>query len=353
MNRGREVCSSENDKENRIFQKRWRVIVLIAEDARNNYLQVNKIPSPIVQRRQAEGLHENVHGKALFGCTAIAGLLVQSILCPGVLAPLSKRDIAMNATGNSEIVENTENSHSPEIGVWFYANRYFNTIPNVLVDKLEAWKINTIYFAGTDINDWKNKTTRNSYFNFIQYANDKGMKVYGVTLEDPSFALMSVEELEETFRQFINLTRDLFDSYVIDVEPHAILGPDVHTFIPEYIRMSHILSRVSQDEGVRYIDTVPYWYHTVIKQIGISPGLDILASDGVNLMTYSYSSNNTLENIKKIQSEIKKPVTISIKIIPGQTAPQLKTSELSATIDEFKLQSLNFTIYEAQYILSR
>jgi hypothetical protein len=87
--------------------------------------------------------------------------------------------------------------------------------------------------------------------------------------------------------------------------------------------------------------------------MGISPGLDILASDGVNLMTYSYTSNQTLENIKKIQSEIKKPVTISIKITPGQKAPHLKTSELSETIDEFNLQRLNFTIYEAQFILSR
>jgi hypothetical protein len=260
----------------------------------------------------------------------------------------------MNTTAISEISESTnKNHHSTEIGVWFYANRYLNTIPNTLVDKLEAWKINTIYFAGTDIDDWNNQSTRNTYSNFIRYANDKGMKVYGVTLEDPSFALKPADELEETFRRFINLTRGLFDAYVIDVEPHAILGPDVHTFIPEYIRMSHILGHASQDEGVRYIDTVPYWYHTVIRQMGISPGLDVLASDSVNLMTYSYTSNQTLENIKKIQSEIKKPVTISIKITPGQSAPHLKTSELSETIDEFILQGLNFTVYEAQYILSR
>jgi hypothetical protein len=268
-------------------------------------------------------------------------------------ASLAKDNVAVNTTGNSKISENTNKNHTTEIGVWFYANRYLNTIPNGLLEKLEAWKINTIYFAGTDIDDWKNMTTRNTYFNFIQYAKDNGMRVYGVTLEDPSFALMSAEELEETFRRFVNITRGLFDAYVIDVEPHAILGPDVHTFIPEYIRMSHILSWVSQEEGVRYIDTVPYWYHRAIRQIGISPGLDVLASDGVNLMTYSYTSNQTLENIKKIQSEIKKPVTISIKITPGQRAPHLKTSELSEMIDEFNLQRLNFTLYEAQFILSR
>jgi hypothetical protein len=267
--------------------------------------------------------------------------------------PLSVSGSLMSTTTNPEMSENTNKNHSAEIGVWFYANRYPNKIPNILVDELAAWKINTIYFAGTDVDDWNNQSTRNAYSNFIRYANDRGMKVYAVTLEDPSFALKTSAELEKTFRGFINITRGLFDTYVIDVEPHAIVGPDVHTFIPEYIRMSHILGRVSQDEGVRYIDTVPYWYHAAIRQLGISPGLDVLASDGVNLMTYSYTSNQTLENIKKIQSEIKKPVTISIKITPGQKAPHLKTNELSEAIDGFNSQRLNFTLYEAQYILRR
>jgi hypothetical protein len=57
---------------------------------------------------------------------------------------------------------------------------------------------------------------------------------------NPSFALKTSVELEKTFRQFIDGTRDLFDTYVIDVEPHAILGPDPDSFIPEYVRMSHI-----------------------------------------------------------------------------------------------------------------
>ena len=57
---------------------------------------------------------------------------------------------------------------------------------------------------------------------------------------NPSLALKTSVELEKTFRQFIDSTRDLFDTYVIDVEPHAILGPDPDSFIPEYVRMSHI-----------------------------------------------------------------------------------------------------------------
>jgi hypothetical protein len=117
--------------------------------------------------------------------------------------------------------------------------------------------------------------------------------------------------------------------------------------------MSHILGRIAQDEEIRYLDTVPLWYYVLIKQIGISSELDILASDGVNLMDYTYTSDQTLENIKEIEAEVKKPVTISIKITPGQQAPQPKTSELSKAMEVLNSQSLNFTIYEAQYILSQ
>jgi hypothetical protein len=264
-----------------------------------------------------------------------------------------EHDNYLDAERNINDAVDNHNNSSTEIGVWLYTNRYLNTIPKEIVDKLQAWKINTIYFAGTDVEDWNNQSSRRIYTDFIRYASEQGINVYAVTLEDPYFALKKPQELEDSFRRFINLTSDLFDTYVVDVEPHAILGPDVHTFIPEYIRMSHILGHVAKGENVRYIDTVPYWYHTVIRQMGLSPGLDILASDGVNLMTYTYTSNQTLENIKKIQSDINKPVTVSIKITPGQNAPHLKSNELSKIIDQFISQKLDFTIYEAQYILSR
>ena len=82
----------------------------------------------------------------------------------------------------------------------------------------------------------------------------------------------------------------------------------------------------------------------------IIAGLIILNS---TLYINVYTSDQTLENIKEIEAEVKKPVTISIKITPGQQAPQLKTSELSKAIEELNSQSLNFTIYEAQYIVSQ
>jgi hypothetical protein len=108
-----------------------------------------------------------------------------------------------------------------EIGVWFYANKYLQNIPKDIVDRLGAKDINTIYFAGTTQEDWDNQSSRRVYSDFIQYAKEKGMKVYAVTLEDPSFLLKTSVELGKTFRQVIDSTRDLFDTYVIDVEPHV------------------------------------------------------------------------------------------------------------------------------------
>ena len=52
---------------------------------------------------------------------------------------------------------------------------------------------------------------------------------------NPPFALKKSVELEKTFRQFIDSTRDLFDTYVIDVEPHAILGPALTLSYPSML----------------------------------------------------------------------------------------------------------------------
>ena len=127
---------------------------------------------------------------------------------------------------------------------------------------------------------------------------------------------------------------------MIDVEPHAVRLSDPLVYVPQYIRMSLALQEISKEHNVGYVDTLPYWYHFVIKNIGISPGLNILGGDRINLMDYTYTANQSINNVNAILPEIQKPVTISIKATPGFGNPFLNTQELKRTIENFENNSI-------------
>ncbi len=238
-----------------------------------------------------------------------------------------------------------------EKGVWFYANAFDDFIPFTIVDRLANLNINTIYFAGTTISDWKNSNKFQMYSDIICYADLKGLNVYAVTLEDPIFAFGSEKQIQEEFRNFILLTKSLFNTYMIDVEPHTLRLSDPLVYVPQYIRMSLALQEISNEYNVTYIDTIPYWYHFVIKNIGISPGLNILGGDRVNLMDYTYTANQSINNLDAVLHEIHKPFTVSIKATPGFGDPFLNTEQLKRTIKNFENNSIPVGLFESQYLL--
>jgi hypothetical protein len=115
--------------------------------------------------------------------------------------------------------------------------------------------------------------------------------------------------------------------------------------------MSLALQEISNKYNVTYIDTVPYWYHFVIKNIGISPGLNILGGDRVNLMDYTYTANQSINNVKAVLPEVQKPVTISIKTTPGLGDPFLNSEQLQSAIKNFENNSVGIGLFESQYLL--
>ena len=238
-----------------------------------------------------------------------------------------------------------------EKGVWFYANSFEKSIPFTIVDQLANLNVNTIYFAGTSISDWSDLKKFQFYLDFICYAYSKGLNVYAVTLEDPIFAFADEEQIKEEFRSFILLTKSLFDTFMIDVEPHTLRLSDPLVYVPKYIMMSLALQEISNKYNVTYVDTVPYWYHFVIKNIGISPGLNILGGDRINLMDYTYTANQSINNVNAVLHEIHKPVTISIKTTPGFGDPFLNAEELKSTIENFENNSVGIGLFESQYLL--
>jgi hypothetical protein len=238
-----------------------------------------------------------------------------------------------------------------EKGVWFYADSFGDSIPFTIVDNLANHNINTIYFAGTTISDWKELEKFKMYSDFICYAHSKGLNVYAVTFEDPFFAFGTKEQIQEEFRNFILLTKSLFNTFMIDVEPHTLRLSDPMVYVPQYIRMSLALQEIANEYNVTYIDTIPYWYHFVIKNIGISPGLNILGGDRVNLMDYTYTANQSINNLDGVIDEIHKPFTVSIKATPGIGDPFLNTEQLKRTTKNFVNNSIPVGLFESQYLL--
>ena len=117
--------------------------------------------------------------------------------------------------------------------------------------------------------------------------------------------------------------------------------------------MSKILRTVADGYHKEFLDSVPAWYHTVLKQIGISIGVNALSSNRINLIDYTYPTTEAiLNNINDIRSEISTPYIVNLMITPGHGAPQLSGQEIPRTIITLKSNLLPIAFDEAQYLLN-
>ena len=270
-----------------------------------------------------------------------------------LLSPLTASMSSVNATSFD----------SSETGVWFYSGD-FTRVRNYMVDNLVQKNINTIYFS--DVNDgrgWDDRTKASQYTTFINYAHSKGMEVYAVTLEDPKYVLMSEDELRTTFGAFISKTKDKFDTYIIDVEPHTINTkygnqyPEWRTnqkfYLENYIRMSKILRNIADEHQVQYIDTIPAHYHTRMKNVGIADGVNRLSSHSVNIMAYESSTERIMSSTAKVREESNIRLVINIKIAKDPADPYIQGQEITRAIKTLKQQSLPIGIWYAdRYFLN-
>lgn len=249
-----------------------------------------------------------------------------------------------------------------EIGVWFYS-RDFTTVQTSMVDKLIERNINTIYFsAPNDRNGWDDPIKSSQYANFIDYARSKGMKVFGVTLEDPTYVLMTESELNAAFGGFISKTKDKFDTYVIDVEPHSInvkypgqypeYKDNVKYYLEKYIQMSKILRKIADNYGVKYVDTIPPNYHTQMINAGIAGGINQLSSHSVNLMAYEDTIEKVLDSISMMRADSAKRLVININVAPHSSDPALGKDQIPRALKTLKQESLSIGIWSAQDVVN-
>ena len=260
--------------------------------------------------------------------------------------------------------DDTSSFGSNEVGVWFYSSR-FAPVQNWVIDELLQRNINTIYFSEVgDGNGWDDPDKALQYTSFINYARSNGMKVYAVALEDPLYALMTESELNAAFSDFISKTKDMFDTYIIDVEIHAIntiypngdylayLGNEKF-YLEKYVQMSKILRSIADEHGVKYIDTIPPNYHTQMIAAGIIGGVNQLSSHSINVMAYESTLEKIMTSISKVLEESKIRLVININIAKDSWEPYLEGKGVSWTIKTLKEQSLPIGVWYAdQYLLN-
>jgi len=261
----------------------------------------------------------------------------------------------------SEQAEAALSFGSKERGVWFYT-REFAKVQNSMVDTMLKKNINTIYFsAHGDGKRWYDSAKASQYTSFINYARSNGMKVFAVTLEDPAYVLMSEVQLREKFDSFITKTQKTFDTYIIDVEAHAInlvYGDDYRDwntnkeyYLEDYVRMSKILRSIADEHGVRYIDTIPPYYHQLMKNVGMTGGVNQLSSHSINVMAYQNTVEKTMSSISKIRQEANIRLVINININKEFSDPYLEGQEIPQAIKSLKEQSLPIGIWYADHYL--
>jgi hypothetical protein len=252
---------------------------------------------------------------------------------------------------------------SNEVGVWLYSSK-FARLQNWIIDDLLQRNINTIYFSEVGDGDgWDDPDKASQYTSFINYARANGMKVFGVALEDPTYVLMNERGLNAAFGDFINKTKYMFDTYVIDVEVHSIntIYPkgeylaytgNEKFYLEKYIQMSKILRNIADEHGVRYIDTIPPSYHTQIIADGIATdGVNQLSSHSINVMAYENTVEKTMTSISQILADSKIRLVININIAQESSEPYLEGQEIPQAIKSLKEQSLPIGIWYADHYL--
>jgi hypothetical protein len=261
-------------------------------------------------------------------------------------------DVRISGSASTDLRYISYNGKQLEEGVWFYTG--CDTILNRSdINTMMARHINTLYFSALNTNNcgWDNPSTFSSYLDFISYARSKGMSVFAELRGDPKYINQTYYELNDAFGGLINRTKKIFDTYMVDVEPQCIPGADPKVYLPQYVNMSKTLRQIADHYGVKYVDTVPPWYHEEMKKDGIKKGLDALSSDSINLMDYYNTTSEVLSNIKDIRSEVTKPYVVSIKITRGLDAPQLEGQEIPKTISTLKASSIPIGLFETEGIL--
>lgn len=233
-----------------------------------------------------------------------------------------------------------------ERGTWFYPQEFNMALNKTLLKDLIIRNINVIYFSIGDETNLSAQTLHR-YRMFIELAKKTGINAYAVVLEDPSFVNESSSELREMFGDIIKLTKNMFNVFIVDVEPQVVSGSNPENYLHKYVTMSSVLRKVADKHHVKYYDTVPDWYQTKMKNIGIVDGLNSLSSSGIYLLDYSSNVTQIITRLDAIKSDVNKCIVLNFKISPSGNEPYLNSSQIPSIISYLKASESAFGIFKA------
>ena len=233
-----------------------------------------------------------------------------------------------------------------ERGAWFYPQEFNKALNKTLLKDLVNRNINVIYFSiGYETN--LSAQTLHRYRMFVELAKQTGINAYAVVLEDPSFVNASSSELRGRFGDIIKLTKNLFNVFIVDIEPQVVRGSNPENYLHKYVTMSSILRKVADKHHVKYYDTIPDWYQMKMKNIGIIDGLNSLSSSGIYLLDYSSNVTQIVTRLDAIKSDVNKCIVLNFKISPSGNEPYLNSSQIPYIISYLKARESGFGIFKA------
>lgn len=260
---------------------------------------------------------------------------------------------SLNLLTPSENLTNSSSCQKQKLerGAWFYPQEFDNVLNRTLLKDLVNRNINVIYFSIGDATNLSAQTLHR-YRMFIELAKKTGVNAYAVVLEDPSFVNASSSELRGGFEDIIKLTKNLFNVFIVDVEPQVVRGSNPENYLHKYVTMSSLLRKVADKHHVKYYDTIPDWYQMKMKNFGIIDGLNSLSSSGIYLLDYSSNVTQIITQLDAIKSDVNKCIVLNFKISPSGNEPYLNSSQIPSIISYLKARESGFGIFKAIDLVS-
>lgn len=203
-----------------------------------------------------------------------------------------------------------------------------------------------------------------AYKDFIDYASAKGIKVYGVTLEDNVFISRDdyIYYTPKFFESVIKLNKNFgfnFVGYIVDIEPHTLPDWDINQelYLKRLIEISSTLHVVANAYSATFSMTLPYWYQESVLKYD-SRGLNLFDTDFLVLMMYYGTAGHILEKIDELMVDLITPSTIAININPETPDPHISYEDFRGLVEELHFfpskypQLIGLSAYESSVIVT-